>query len=223
MKPVSQLNLMIIPVTEFQQNCTLLWAEDTKEGVFIDAGGEADKLMKAAEEKGVKIREIWLTHGHLDHAGGANEISRRLQVPVIGPHKDDEWLLQSIPEMWANYGLPQGEVCNPDKWLEDGDMLELGGVEFNVVHCPGHTPGHVAIISQSLKIAFVGDLIFQGSIGRTDFPKGNHHDLINSITQKLWPFGNDVKFIPGHGSISSFGRERQTNPFVGDAVLKKYD
>ena len=213
------IGAMIIPVTEFQQNCTLLWATASMEGVFVDPGGEADKLIDAAKARGVKIVEIWLTHGHLDHAGGAMEVARKLDVPIIGPHEDDKFWLDQIEQSWAKYGMPQGENCTPTKWLKDGDVLELSGIKFDVVHCPGHTPGHVAIINKELKIAFVGDLIFQNSIGRTDFPRGNHQDLINSITQKLWPYGGDIQFIPGHGPMSTFGIERAQNPFVGDKAL----
>lgn len=213
------IGAMIIPVTEFQQNCTLLWATASMDGVFVDPGGEADKLIEAAKARGVNIVEIWLTHGHLDHAGGAMEVARKLGVPIIGPHEDDKFWLDQIEQSWAKYGMPQGENCTPTKWLKDGDIVELSGIEFDVVHCPGHTPGHVAFINKDIKIAFVGDLIFQNSIGRTDFPRGNHQDLINSITQKLWPYGGDIQFIPGHGPMSTFGIERAQNPFVGDKAL----
>lgn len=219
MNAIPPIGAMIIPVTEFQQNCTLLWATATMDGVFVDPGGEADKLISAAKTRGVNIVAIWLTHGHLDHAGGAMEVARKLNVPIIGPHIDDKFLLDEIEQSWAKYGLPQGENCTPTQWLKDGDEVELSGIKFDVVHCPGHTPGHVAIINKELAIAFVGDLIFQGSIGRTDFPRGNHQDLINSISLKLWPYGNEIQFIPGHGAMSSFGAERAQNPYVGDRVL----
>ena len=214
------LDIRIIPVTPFQQNCSLLYDTQSKEAVLVDPGGEASKIMKAADDLGVTIKEIWLTHGHLDHAGGAEDIRDALDVPIIGPHKDDDFWLESIEESWAKYGHKgMGRDCSPTRYLNDGDVLTLGGVNFDVVHTPGHTPGHVVIYNSDLKIAFVGDVLFKGSIGRTDFPKGNHQQLIDSITQKLWPLGSDMRFIPGHGPMSNFGAERSSNPFVGDAVV----
>jgi glyoxylase-like metal-dependent hydrolase (beta-lactamase superfamily II) len=218
-KPQPKLQIQVIPVTPFQQNCSMLWDADTKEGVFIDAGGDADKLMAAAEHFGVKIKEIWLTHGHLDHAGGADEIRERTGAPIIGPHKDDQWLLDSIVEQWKKYGVENARDVKPDRYLEDGDTLKLGDHEFGVVHTPGHTPGHVVIYNEKGRFAFVGDVLFQGSIGRTDFPKGNHQQLVDSITRKLWPLGNDMQFVPGHGPMSTFGQERKTNGFVSDYIL----
>lgn len=216
----SPINAAIIPVTPFQQNCTLLWETKGMTGVLVDAGGEHERLIQAAKDNGVTIVQLWLTHGHLDHAGGAQAVARELNVPIYGPHEDDKWLLDSIPESWEKYGYKNmGEACSPTKFLHDGDKLQLGDFEFDVVHCPGHTPGHVAIISKEFKLAFVGDLIFQGSIGRTDFPKGNHADLINSITKKLWPYGADMQFIPGHGAMSTFGIERANNPYVSDKAV----
>lgn len=216
MAQVPPIGAMIIPVTEFQQNCTILWDAQTMDGIMVDPGGEADKLIKAAKDKGVNIKEIWLTHGHLDHAGGAMEVARKLGVKIIGPHIDDEFWCDQIAASWAKYGMPQGEDCKPDRWLNDGEKLTLGKFEFDVVHCPGHTPGSVVFVCKELQLAFVGDVLFQGSIGRTDFPKGNHQDLIDSITKKLWPYGDDIQFVSGHGPMSTFGRERQSNPFVAD-------
>ena len=216
----SDLQASIIPVTPFQQNTTLLWSQATKEAVFVDPGGEVPRLVAAAQQTGVKVVAIWLTHGHLDHAGGATALARTFGVDIIGPHEDDQWLLDTIVEDWAKYGQSTGfENCVPTRYLKDGDTLELAGHVFDVVHCPGHTPGHVAIINQAAKLAFVGDLLFKGSIGRSDFPKGNLDDLIASITGKLWPYGNEVHFVPGHGEISSFGQERRSNPYVSDQVL----
>jgi hydroxyacylglutathione hydrolase len=216
----SDLQASIIPVTPFQQNTTLLWSQATKEAVFVDPGGEVPRLLAAAKQVGVKVVAIWLTHGHLDHAGGATALARALGVDIIGPHEDDQWLLDAIVEDWAKYGQTTGfENCVPARYLKDGDTLELAGHVFDVVHCPGHTPGHVAIINKEAKLAFVGDLLFKGSIGRSDFPKGNLEHLVASITGKLWPFGDDIHFVPGHGEISSFGQERKTNPYVSDRVL----
>lgn len=216
----NRLDIRILPVTPFQQNCSLMWDTQTMKGVFVDPGGEAEKLMAAADQLGVDIVEIWLTHGHLDHAGGAEDIKAKLDIPIIGPHRDDQFWMDRISEDWANYGQKgMGRNCTPDRYLVDGEELELGGVKFGVAHCPGHTPGHVVIYNQDMKIAFVGDVIFQGSVGRTDFPKSNPQQLIDSITQKLWPLGNDMRFIPGHGGMSTFGAERQSNPFVGDDVV----
>jgi len=215
-----KIDLRIIPVTPFAQNCSLMWDTDTMEGVLVDPGGEAQKLMDAAKQLGVTLKEIWLTHGHLDHAGGAEDIRDALGIPIIGPHKDDDFWLESIEDAWAKYGHKgMGRDCAPDRWLNDGDTLSLGGIEFGVAHCPGHTPGHVVIHNQDMKIAFVGDVLFKGSIGRTDFPKGNHEQLLGSITSKLWPLGGDMRFIPGHGPMSTFADERRSNPFVGDAII----
>ena len=219
-QPQPKLAIQIIPVTPFQQNCSLIWDRETMEGVFIDAGGDADKLMAAADQLGVTIKELWLTHGHLDHAGAADEIRERTGAPVIGPHKDDQWLMDDIVSQWQKYGVTEGpRNVVPDRYLEDGDTLTLGEHTFHVVHTPGHTPGHVVIYHEPGRFAFVGDVLFQGSIGRTDFPKGDHQQLVNSITEKLWPLGNDMQFVPCHGPMSTFGQERKTNGFVSDYIL----
>lgn len=224
-QPQLKLGIQVIPVTPFQQNCSLLWNTETMEGVFIDPGGEAEKLMAVANKIGVKIVKVWLTHGHLDHAGAADEIREITSAKIEGPHKDDQWLMDDIVTQWQKYGVTEGpRNVVPDRYLNDGDILELGDMTFNVVHTPGHTPGHVVIYNKDIRLAFVGDVLFQGSIGRTDFPKGNHQQLIDSITQKLWPLGNDMGFISGHGPesqgrISTFGQERKTNGFVSDYLL----
>jgi glyoxylase-like metal-dependent hydrolase (beta-lactamase superfamily II) len=215
----SDLQAVLIPVTPFQQNCTLLWSKATRACVFIDPGGETARLKAAAVERGLSPEAIWLTHGHLDHAGGANRLARELGVAIIGPHADDQWLLDRIPEDWARYGVHDSEACTPSRYLADGDRLTLSGHVFEVVHCPGHTPGHVAILHRGARLAFVGDLLFKGSIGRTDFPRGNFDDLVASITGKLWPYGDDMRFVPGHGEMGTFGWERKTNPFVSDLAL----
>lgn len=217
---MAKLDLKLIPVTPFSQNCSLLYDTESMEGVLVDPGGEAPRLKEALESLGITLKEIWLTHGHLDHAGGAAELREELGVKVIGPHKDDQFWMDDIEMHWANYGhAGMGKNVVPDRYLNEGDILELAGVKFTVTHTPGHTPGHVVIHNQDMKIAFVGDVLFRGSIGRTDFPKGNHQDLLDSITQKLWPLGNDMRFVPGHGPMSTFGQERIDNAFVADDVI----
>lgn len=214
-----KLEIRIIPVTPLQQNTSMVWDRETKEGVFVDPGGEIDKLMGAAEHFGVSIKEVWLTHGHLDHAGAATEVKARTGAPIIGPHPDDQWLLDEIEAQGARFGITDGRNVTPDRYLHDGDTLQLGGETFHVVHTPGHTPGHVVIYNAAGQLAFVGDVLFKGSVGRTDFPRGNHQQLVDSITRKLWPLGANMRFVPGHGPMSTFGHERRTNPFVADAVL----
>ena len=213
------MKAVIIPVTPFEQNCTLLWCPETMKGAVIDPGGDIDTIIKAAEENGVTIEKLLITHAHIDHAGGAGELAERLGVPIEGPHKDDDFWIQGLPQQSAEYGFPPAKIFVPERWLEDGDTVSVGNMTLNVIHCPGHTPGHVVFFYPDENVAIVGDVLFQGSIGRTDFPKGNHQDLLDSITQKLWPLGNDVTFIPGHGPASTFGNERQSNPFVGDCVI----
>ncbi|MFC4347857.1 MBL fold metallo-hydrolase [Kordiimonas lipolytica] len=214
------LKAQIVPVTGFQQNCSIIWCDETMEGAFVDPGGEADKLLDAAKQLGVNVKQILLTHGHLDHAGGAKDIKEKLGLPIIGPHKDDKFWLDQIEEHAANYNMPGLRCCTPDQWLDDGDGVKVGNVTLQVIHAPGHTPGHVVFFEPTHKVAFVGDVLFKGSIGRTDFPRGNMDDLVNAITKKLWPLGNEVTFVPGHGPLSTFGAERQSNPFVGDRALK---
>ena len=208
----------VVPVTPFQQNCSIIKTVSGKAAV-IDPGGEPEKIFAAAKEIGAQIEQIWLTHGHLDHAGGAEAVKRETGAPIIGPHKEDTFWLDEIANHWAQYGHPgAGENCAPDQWLNDGDVLDLDGIKFDVVYTPGHTPGHVVIYHQGARIAFVGDVIFAGSIGRTDFPRGDHETLISSITSKLWPLGDDMQFVPGHGPVSTFGQERASNPFVADSI-----
>jgi len=213
------LKAQIVPVTAFTQNCSLIWCDETMEGAFVDPGGDVQKLKAAAEKVGVKITKLLLTHGHLDHAGGAKDLKEEFDLPIIGPHKEDKFWLDGIEEHAAQYGLPGLRSCEPDEWLDDGAEVTVGNVTMQVLHCPGHTPGHVVFYEPTHRVAFVGDVLFKGSIGRTDFPRGNHADLINAITSKLWPLGDDVTFVPGHGPLSTFGAERQSNPFVGDHVL----
>jgi glyoxylase-like metal-dependent hydrolase (beta-lactamase superfamily II) len=215
-QPENRLQIRIIPVTPLQQNCSLIWDAATKEAVFVDPGGDTEVLMGALEHFGLTLKEMWLTHGHLDHAGAAADLRERTGAPIIGPHKEDQFWLDQIESSAMKYGLTGLRNVTPDRYLEDGETLELGGVAFDVAHTPGHTPGHVVIHNREAKIAFVGDVLFQGSIGRTDFPRGNHQQLLDSITGKLWPLGNDMTFVPGHGPTSTFGQERRTNAYVAD-------
>ena len=214
----TKLQIRVIPVTPLQQNCSLLWNEQTKRAAFIDPGGDADQLIGALDHFGLTLTRMWLTHGHLDHAGAAAELRERTGVAVEGPHKDDQFWLDQIESSAQRYGLQGLRNLTPDRYFEDGETLEFEGIEFRVTHTPGHTPGHVVIHNTALKIAFVGDVLFAGSIGRTDFPRGDHAQLIASITQRLWPLGEEMAFVPGHGPTSTFGRERQTNPFVADRI-----
>jgi glyoxylase-like metal-dependent hydrolase (beta-lactamase superfamily II) len=213
------LKVGIIPVTPYQQNCSLVWCTATKRAALVDPGGEVERLKQTIAAQGLTLEKVLLTHGHLDHASGAAKIAREYGVKIEGPHKDDLFLLEELGANARRPGFGDAENCLPDRWLEDGDTITLGNLEFGVRHCPGHTPGHVVIFHQPAKIAFVGDVLFRGSVGRTDFPRGNHADLVRSITEKLWPLGDDMQFVPGHGQPSTFGWERKTNPYVCDLAL----
>ncbi len=205
----------IIPVTPFEQNCTLIWDSDTMKGAVIDPGGDVDNIMAAIEKIGVDVETIFLTHGHIDHAGGAEELKSRLKVPIHGPHLDDKELLEGIEQQAQMFGVSGGfRNAYPDKWLEEGDVITIGGHEFDVYHCPGHAPGHVVFVDKNARFAHVGDVLFNGSIGRTDLPGGNHEALIRSIKEKLLPLGDDISFVCGHGPGSTFGHERLNNPFL---------
>lgn len=210
------LQYRTIPVTAFAQNCSLLWCDETMEGAFVDPGGEIDRLIESARELGVTPKAIWLTHAHIDHAGGTSELAERLQLPIIGPHPGDQFWIDALPQQGAMFGFPPAAAFTPTRWLADGDTVQIGHCTLNVRHCPGHTPGHVVFHSPEARRAFVGDVLFAGSVGRTDFPQGNHGQLIQSIRERLWPMGDDTVFIPGHGPESSFGHERRFNPFVGE-------
>ena len=212
------LRVAIIPVTPLQQNCCLLWCTKTMRGAFTDPGGDLPKLREAVRQTGVTIERILLTHGHIDHCGSAGMFAEELGVPIEGPHEDDIFWISRLAEDGARYGVP-GKPFEPGRWLKDGDTVTVGELSFDVRHCPGHTPGHVVFHHRESKLAIVGDVLFQGSIGRTDFPRGNHQQLLDSITNRLWPMGGETAFVPGHGPMSTFARERATNPFVGDAVL----
>ena len=209
------LRAAIVPVTPLQQNCTLLWCTKTMRGAFVDPGGDLDRLKAAAAQAKVTIEKILLTHGHIDHAGSAGLLAAELGVPIEGPHRDDIFWIERLAEDGARYGIA-GKPFEPTRWLEDGETVTVGDLTLEVRHCPGHTPGHVVFHHPASKLAIVGDVLFQGSIGRTDFPMGNHQDLLDAITGRLWPLGDDTVFVPGHGPVSTFGQERRTNPFVAD-------
>ena len=211
---MSQLRGAIIPVTPFQQNCAVLWDDGTKQAVVVDPGGDVDRILAAIQEAGVSVERIWLTHGHLDHAGGAAELCVALNgVPIEGPDQRDEFLLQGLEEQGRNFGFAMRNVA-PDLWLNEGDEVALGEHRFSVLHCPGHTPGHVVFVNHAARFVLVGDVLFQGSIGRTDFPYGDHAALIRAITDKLLPLGDDFQFLCGHGPGSTIGAERRNNPFL---------
>ncbi len=213
------LRAAIVPVTPFQQNCSLIWCTKTMRGALVDAGGDLDRLKLAVERAGVTLEKLLVTHGHMDHCGATGTLAKELGLPIEGPHPDDLFWLDQLEESGARFGIPS-ENFLPDRWLKDGDKVSVGELELDVIHCPGHTPGHVVFYHAPSDLAIVGDVLFQGSIGRTDFPRGNHQDLLDSITQKLWPLGNEVMFIPGHGETSTFGAERRNNPFVGDHAMR---
>ena len=206
---------LTVPVTPFEQNCSIVWCSDTLSAAVIDPGGDLPRLLDAVKKLGVKLEQIWLTHAHIDHAGGTAELARLLNLPIIGPHTGDQFWIDVLPLQSQRFGFPPSDTFTPTRWLHDGDTVQIGHCSLQVRHCPGHTPGHVVFYSEEAQRAFVGDVLFAGSIGRTDFPQGNHDHLIASITQRLWPMGDDTVFIPGHGPESTFGRERQTNPYVG--------
>ena len=209
------LHYRTIPVTPFQQNCSIVWCDATHEAAFIDPGGDIDRLLAEARRLGVKPTQIWLTHAHIDHAGGAGELAQRLGIPIIGPHPGDQFWIDGLAQQSAAFGFAPAVPFTPTRWLHDGDSVQVGQETLQVRHTPGHTPGHVVFHAPQIDRAFVGDVLFAGSIGRTDFPGGNHQQLIDSIVQRLWPMGDQTVFIPGHGPESTFGRERRSNPFVG--------
>ncbi len=212
------LQAAIIPVTPLQQNCCLIWCTRTMRGAFTDPGGDLPRLRAAAARHGVTVEKILVTHGHIDHCGAAGLFAEELGVPIEGPHEADRFWISRLEDDGRAYGIP-ARSFEPQRWLANGDTVSVGELVFDVHHCPGHTPGHVVFHHAPSKLAIVGDVLFQGSIGRTDFPMGNHQDLIDAITGRLWPLGDDTAFVPGHGPMSTFGHERQSNPFVADRVL----
>lgn len=208
------MHYAIIPVTPFEQNCTLFWCNATREAVVIDPGGDIERIAQAVAEKGLKLVKVLVTHGHIDHAGGVAALAERFGLPIEGPHQEDRFWIEGMPQQSRMFGFPNVKSFEPTRWLEDGDKVRFGEVELDVLHCPGHTPGHVVFYHAPSKLVQVGDVLFQGSIGRTDFPRGDHDTLIRSIREKLFPLGDEVEFIPGHGPMSSLGEERRHNPFL---------
>jgi len=207
----------IVPVTPYQQNCSVIKCETTGKAAIVDPGGDVDRILAAVEQMNATVEKVILTHAHLDHCAASDVLRQQLKIPIEGPHKEDDFWLEKLPEWCQMSGFPHADAFLPDRWLEQGDVVTVGVQELQVFHCPGHTPGHVVFLYKPQKVAWVGDVLFQGSIGRTDFPKGNHEELIASIREKLFPLGDDITFIPGHGPTSTFGQERQTNPFVADS------
>jgi hydroxyacylglutathione hydrolase len=212
------LKVLIVPVTPFEQNCSILICEETNRAAIVDPGGDIPKILDALNKSGATPEKILLTHGHIDHCAGAVALAQQLNIEIEGPHKDEAFWLDQLPLQSQRFGFPKADAFTPNKWLDDDDVVTLGNVSLKVKHCPGHTPGHVVFYSPNDHLAIVGDVLFAGSIGRTDFPRGNHADLVGAIRTKLFPLGDDVAFVPGHGPMSTFGDERKNNPYVGDGA-----
>jgi glyoxylase-like metal-dependent hydrolase (beta-lactamase superfamily II) len=215
------MRALIIPVTPFQQNCSLIWDEDSRQGAVVDPGGEIERMLAEADQRGLALEKILLTHAHLDHCAATAELAQARKLPIEGPQREDQFWIEALPEAAAQFGFPPARSFAPDRWLEQGDRVTVGGQTLEVLHCPGHTPGHVVFFHRGERCAWVGDVLFAGSIGRSDFPRGNHEALIRSIRERLFPLGDDVRFVPGHGPMSTFGAERRTNPFVADRLFDK--
>jgi glyoxylase-like metal-dependent hydrolase (beta-lactamase superfamily II) len=212
------LQFKIIPVTKFQQNCTLFWCDETQKAAVVDPGGDLDIILAAISEEGLALEKVLLTHAHIDHAGATKLLAEHFSVPIEGPHKEDQFWIDLIPKQKEMFGFSKADIFKPDRWLDQGDTVTFGNIELEVYFCPGHTPGHVVFFHRESRLAQVGDVIFKGSIGRTDFPRGDHATLICSIRENLFPLGNDIRFIPGHGPMSTFGDERRNNPHVSDST-----
>ncbi|HBT41353.1 MAG TPA: MBL fold metallo-hydrolase [Rhodospirillaceae bacterium] len=211
----------VIPVTPLQQNCSLVWCENTMKAALVDPGGEVDRLKAAVDEAGVTLEKILVTHGHLDHAGAVADLAEEFGLPIEGPQEADRFWISRLDAQCREYGFGELRAFTPDRWLDQGDTCTVGEQTFDVLHCPGHTPGHVVFFHAGERVAFVGDVLFQGSIGRSDFPRGDFDTLIRSIRENLFPLGDDVTFVPGHGSLSTFGHERESNPYVADRLFAR--
>jgi len=210
------MKFQIIPVTPYQQNCTLLWCESSNKAAVVDPGGDLHLIEQAVKDAGVELEKIIVTHGHLDHVGGVAEMAAKHGLPIEGPHEEDSFWIDMLEQQAQMMNFPATSAFTPNRWLVQNDTVQVGDQTLEVRHCPGHTPGHVILFHAATQLAIVGDVLFQGSIGRTDFPRGDYDTLVNSIRQQLWPLGDEVRFIPGHGPMSTFGQERQTNAFVAD-------
>ena len=210
------IQVSIVPVTPYQQNCSIIKCQQSGKAAIVDPGGDIDRILEAVKQMDATVEKIILTHGHMDHCAASDVLRKQLTVPIEGPQLEDDFWIAKLPEWCDMAGFPRAEAFVPDRWLEDGDTVTVGEQTLKVFHCPGHTPGHVVFLYEQQKVAWVGDVLFQGSIGRTDFPKGDHQALVTSIREKLFPLGDDITFIPGHGPTSTFGQERLTNPFVAD-------
>jgi hydroxyacylglutathione hydrolase len=217
-KTLSKAKTLVVPVTPFQQNCRLLWCDTTKRGVVIDPGGDVPEIARAIAQTGVTIEKIWLTHGHIDHVGGAAELKAKLNVPIEGPHRNDLFLMENVLESARMFGIANVANVMPDRWLSEGDQVEVGELTFDILHCPGHSPGSIAFLNKRLGLAVVGDVLFAGSIGRTDLPGGSQQQLLKSIRDKLLPLPDDIAVLNGHGPATTIGRERATNPFLHEVT-----
>jgi hydroxyacylglutathione hydrolase len=213
------MQIAVVPVTPFQQNCSIVWCEKTRECAVVDPGGDLEQVLEVIRSERLTLTKILLTHGHLDHCAGTAELAQRFKLPIEGPQQEDRFWIEKLPESTRMFGMAPADAFTPSRWLQDGDTVKVGEVTLQVIHCPGHTPGHVVFFHRTGRFAIVGDVLFAGSIGRTDFERGNHDQLLHSIRDKLFPLGDDVTFLPGHGPTSTFGQERQQNPFVADSLF----